>query len=329
MAPKEINKNSLTIRHLPQKSRVEEINPSQGTLNLEITCEKEIQGGIGMGVLSDGTPFLNQRGLAALCGVQNAHIGNIGTEWNDDPPRPRAAKIKELLADKGIAVESPFISLRKDNKPYYAYPDTVSLAILEYYAFDAGQNCQPEARHNFRRLAGKALQDFIYAQVGYDPNNAIPLAWRQFHDRVTLNYDRVPAGYFSIFKEIADIIVSLIRVGAPVGPEFVPDISIGAHWGKYWIENEFAAQYGERKRYPHDYPSNFPQAKSNPQPAYCYPDAALPAFRKWFRFVYLAKHYPAYLATKERQGALPPSVTRLCIAAIENRDVVPLLGRKD
>jgi hypothetical protein len=33
--------------------------------------------GIGMGVLSDGTPYLNQRGLAALCGVQNAHIGTI------------------------------------------------------------------------------------------------------------------------------------------------------------------------------------------------------------------------------------------------------------
>jgi hypothetical protein len=28
-----------------------------------------------MGVLKDGTPLLNQRGLARLCGIENAHIG--------------------------------------------------------------------------------------------------------------------------------------------------------------------------------------------------------------------------------------------------------------
>jgi hypothetical protein len=34
---------------------------------------------------------------------------------------------------------------------------------------------------------------------------------------VSLVYDSVPVGYFSIFKEIADLIVTLIRGGAPVG----------------------------------------------------------------------------------------------------------------
>lgn len=233
MAPKEINPNALTIRHLPPKPASKEINPAQASLDLKIDCETEIQG-IGMGVLSDGTPFLNQRGLAVLCGVMNAHIGTIGTEWDDDPPKPRVAKIKEILANRGLIVAKPYLSMRKDNKPYFAYPDTVGLAILEYYAFDAGSNCQPEARNNFRALAGKALQDFIYTQVGYDPNNTIPLVWRNFHDRVSLNYDRVPAGYFSIFKEVADIIISLIRVGSLIKDRITYEFDLWAHGEKHF-----------------------------------------------------------------------------------------------
>jgi len=38
-----------------------QINQKQGFLALEIHKQTEIQG-IGMGVLKDGTPFLNQRG---------------------------------------------------------------------------------------------------------------------------------------------------------------------------------------------------------------------------------------------------------------------------
>ena len=113
----------------------------------------------------------------------------------------------------------------------YAYPDKVSLAILEYYAFEAGSNFKEEARKNFRILTGSALQDFIYTQTGYDPAQQIPAAWQLFHDRVSLVYDSVPAGHFSIFKEIADLIVTLIRGGAPVGPSFIPDGSVGIQWG--------------------------------------------------------------------------------------------------
>jgi hypothetical protein len=50
----------------------------QGRLEFE-----DVNGGcfhsLGMGVLSDGTPFLTQRGLAAFCGVENAHIGTISS----------------------------------------------------------------------------------------------------------------------------------------------------------------------------------------------------------------------------------------------------------
>lgn len=59
-------------------------------------AEKDVDG-IGMGVLSDGRPYLNQRGLAALCGVKNAHIGTISSQWNDEEQKPRIIAIKSIL----------------------------------------------------------------------------------------------------------------------------------------------------------------------------------------------------------------------------------------
>ena len=195
---------SKEIRLLPTKSRSKKIDPLQGVLDLRVDRETEIQG-IGMGVLSDGTPFLTQRGLAHLCGVRNAHIGGISVEWNEIPQKPRIIRIRDSLSSRGVTSEVPYIQVKDGARTIYAYPDSICLAILEYYAFDAGSNCRDEARNNFRMLAGKALQDFIYTQVGYSPNTTIPASWQQFHDRVTLAYHTIPHGYFSIFKEIADL----------------------------------------------------------------------------------------------------------------------------
>jgi hypothetical protein len=238
---------SSEIRLLPIKSRSKKIDPLQGVLDLQVDRASEIQG-IGMGVLSDGTPFLTQRGLAHLCGVRNAHIGSISVEWNELPQKPRISRIRDSLSSRGVTSQVPYIQVKDGARTIYAYPDSICLAILEYYAFDAGSNCRDEARKNFRILAGKALQDFIYTQVGYSPNTTIPASWQQFHDRVTLAYHTVPHGYFSIFKEIADIVATLIRSGAEIGQRlrFVPDFNVGQHWSKYWIENHLDQKYGER-----------------------------------------------------------------------------------
>jgi hypothetical protein len=74
--------------------------------------------------------------------------------------------------------------------------------------------------------------------------------------------------------------------------------------------------YGERIQYEHNYPDYFPQAASNPQPSYCYPDAALGEFRRWMREVYLPDRMPAYLKSKAKQGALPPSFVSLALTAL-------------
>ncbi|MBX9823382.1 MAG: hypothetical protein K2Y27_00150 [Xanthobacteraceae bacterium] len=299
-------------------------SPAQGNLNLHIDRLEEGQDGIGMGVLSDGTAFLTQRGLAVLCGVMNAHIGTIGTEWNEMTQKPRISTIKDLLKGRGKPVRMPYIPLRLGARVVYAYPEHVCMAILEYYAFAAGPNRQPEALDNFRRIAGRGLHAFIYEKLGYrlTPQEVL---WQQFHDRVSLVFDNVPAGYFSVFKEIADLFVTLIKHGVPIGKDFVPDISVGKHWATYWKEQGFTAKYGERILYRHDYPDYFPQAASNPQTPYCYPEAALGAFRKWMREVYLQNKFPAYLTSKGKSGLMPPSTAEQALQAIQTRNPAPAI----
>ena len=179
-------------------------NPAQIVLPLTIERERDV-GGVVMGVLNDGTPFLTQRGLAVMCGVENAHIGTISRDWNRDPLTPRVAKIKSIHAEQhGAAPSSAHVKVPGKSGEVYAYSDTVCLAILEWYAFEAGQQLQPEALKNYRRLAGQKLRELIYREVGYKPEPMVPLALQQFLDRVTANHEAVPLGYFSIFKELAD-----------------------------------------------------------------------------------------------------------------------------
>ena len=294
------------------------VTPKQFELDLTIAKEVEING-VGMGVLSDGTPYLTGRGLARMCGVVQNAIHELAVGWSSSPARPRVTKIQELLGQQGVDAPLPYIPITEDGVTHHAYPDTVCMAVLEYYAFEAGQNVREQALRNYRLLARASFREFIYNQVGYDPRGGIPVIWQQFHDRVSLVYDSAPHGYFSVFKEIADIIVTLIRSGAEVGPHFVPDISVGQRWANHWRDEELAEQFGERRQFEHNYPDSFPQSASNPQDVYCYPDAALPEFRRWMREQYLASQFPQYLKAKQRQRALPPSFAEVALLAIEDR----------
>ena len=187
------------------------------------------------------------------------------------------------------------------------------MAILEYYAFEADGGATEFARKNFRLLVRSQFRDFVYSQVGYNPAGRLPEAWQQFQDRVSLTYDSAPPGYFSVFKEIANIIVSLINAGAEVDSSFIPDISVGIHWSKHWSEKKLESVHGGRVKYDHDYPAYFPQAKANPHLSWCYPDSALGDFRRFLRQTYLQKHFPNYISNKINQGALPASFSELSI----------------
>lgn len=304
--------NNDLVAIMPRKVAATKV---QGQLDLGIAKQTEIDG-VGMGVLSDGTPFLTLRGLAGLCGVKHSVIQAINDEWDATVQLPRVTRIREILASHGESFDSPYIAIQQRSGVFYAYPDAVCLAILEYYSFDAGPNIRDTAKKNYRLLAGKALREFIYTQVGYDPKAAVPDAWMQFHDRVSLTYNSVPHGYFGIFKEMADMIVTLGQNGLHIDHSFVPDISVGQAWAKHWTNNNFDEKYGERKKFEHNYPSYFPQAKSNPQEPWCYPEHALGEFRRWLRENYIGDgKFKNYLDNKVKDRALPVSFAQLAIAA--------------
>ena len=308
VAAKNTNANNSLVAVMPSKVA------AQGRLDLGIDKQIEIDG-VGMGVLSDGTPFLTLRGLSRLCGVNHSVIQAVNDEWSAQVQPPRAARIREILASHGDSVAAPYIAIQQRSGTFYAYPDNVCLALLEYYSFDATP-VREEAQKNYRLLAGKALREFIYTQVGYDPKNAIPEQWRQFHDRVSLTYNSVPQGYFGVFKEIADMIVTLGNAGLHINSGFVPDGSVGSHWETHWKNSSFDAVYGDRIKFDHNFPSYFPQSLSNPQEAWCYPEHALGEFRRWFRECYVGEgKFKAYLETKVRKMELPVSFAQLAIAA--------------
>ncbi len=286
-------------------------------LPLFIDKQKEIDG-VGMGVLSDGTAFLTGRGLARLCGIGNARIVELGQQWSSPTPGALTKSVRNILKERGINIDNPYVAIKQKGGDFYAYPDALCLAVLEYYAFE-----QPteQGKKNFRLLAGRALHDFIYAQVGYDPADKVPEVWRQFHDRVSLVFDAVPDGYFGIFKEIADIIVHLGQNGLPIDSTFVPDISVGLAWSKHWVAEGLEDLYGARIRFEHNFPSYFPQADSNPQEPWCYPEMALGEFRRWLRETYIGEgKFEKYLTAKVKENLLPASFVQLALAAYSDDD---------
>lgn len=304
------------IMYLPAKSGLEELDPNQREFDLGVAHHVEVDG-VGMGVLRDGTAFLTGRGLARLVGIENLHIRTISQEWHETPPKPRTAAIKAILAKRGIAVPTPHIETTYGARVVHAYPDAVCLAVLEYYAFDA-QKPRDAARDNYRILAGKALQDLIYAQVGYDPTGRSAHKFDKWHERVELNYRSAPRGYFHVFNEAHTVIYELIMAGAEIGEKFVVDISIGQHWSRHWEDEQLAGLHGDRMKYPHRYPDSHPQSKSNPQESWCYPLSALGHYREWLQDSYIeGGRFRNYLRGKVKSGELPPSVAHLALATLD------------
>jgi len=279
------------------------LTPNQ--LRLDLTVEKEVEvDGVGMGVFNDGMPYLTGRGLARVCGVDQKAIVQVTSALAQGIVRPREARIAELLEKHGIDPVQPYVIVATESERYNAFPAPACLAFIEYYAFDAGNNTRKEAQETYRALAEKGLREYILDRVGFDPNKNIEVAWRQFRDRVLATYDNIPTGYFIVFKEASDMIVSLIMRGANVGINFVPDISVGRTWSQHWGEQGFDDLYGGRIKVLHDYPDYFPQAKSNPQEIFAYPESALHEFRSWSRTIYLPTKLPSYLSRSVKKGLL-------------------------
>lgn len=281
-------------------------------MNLAIEREVEIDG-IGLGVLSDGRPYLTARGLARLCDVDHTVIVRLAEEWREDVQKPRINTIRNILEANGGDSSQPFIII--DGRSHWI--DEACTAVLEYYAFEAGTRGSINAQRHFRTLARQGFKNYVYKQLGYSEQDIVG-GWKQFHDRVSLVYNSVPSGYFSIFKEIADMIVTFGENGLYIDHSFVPDISVGLAWGKHWKDHTLDNTYGQRRQYEHNFPEDFPQAASNPQSVWCYPEDALGEFRRWFRNIYVGKgKLKNYLQRQTKAQALPATFTERAIEAYE------------
>ncbi|WP_170333106.1 hypothetical protein [Ruegeria arenilitoris] len=304
---------SKSVARMPKRAQVS--NPDQGVLDLAVECQIESDG-VGMGVLKDGTPFLNQRGLARLCGVQNKYIGLISSGWDSSEPSAAVKRIKEILFEQGVDFSTAAHETFFGNVRVLAYPDEICMATLEYYAFEANLQGQSIALDSYRRLSRFGLKQYIYTRTGYS-NRQEEDMWRIFKDRVSLTYDAVPEGFFGVFKELADLIVTLGMKGLHIDEKFVPDISVGQAWSKHWKERGLEMRFGARRKYAHNYPDYFPQAVSNPQLASCYPEDALGEFRRWFRHDYIGDgRFKRYLSKKVKERGLPEGYIERAMVAL-------------
>lgn len=164
--------------------------------------------------------------------------------------------------------------------------------------------------------------------AGSAPKQGQIESWRHFHDRIDITHSSVPSGYFCVFQESAPMIVPMIRADVIVSDQVVPDISVGLVWGNYWKDNNLHLKYGDRISYDHNYPDYYPQAKSNPQRSYAYPDAALGEFRSWLRKSYIEVNLPNYILRQYKSGKLPQESASKVLKAFEVEKTLPAVKRK-
>lgn len=320
-----IIKSNLSPAHKPNKNKdmlakIGELvppPPQQELFHVEKQIERD---GVEMGVLENGIPYLTESGLARMCGIDRKVLNRLAINWGEEKKKPRGKQIAELLEKSGYYENVLFLKSEHNGVEINAYTETVCLALLEYYAFLAEEK-REEAINAFRSLARVTFRAFIYQAVGYSPDQKILDSWRHFHDRLDMTMDSVPVGYFSVFREIASMIVPMIRAGIMISDKVVPDISVGRIWSDFWKEKNLAKEYGERLKYDHDYPLYYPQSKSNPQPSFAYPDSALGVFRAWLRLHYIANKFPTYLAGQAKQGKLPAAIATKAIEAFNPRQL--------
>jgi len=276
-----------------------------------------------MGILDDGTPYLTMYGLARLCGVEPSALWAFTSKWDSTDGKPRTRYIADILFKQGYDIKNLFTRVTSNKgQETHAYPDYVCMAILEYYALEAKRFDNSIAKDNYRKLASYTLRKMIYDQLGIEtPQETISKSWRVYQERILLNA-QVPINYFSIFREMADLLVRLINSQFNLDPYSIPDISVGIHWGKYWECNNFTNTYGERIKYPHYYPESFPQSKAGVIMAWIYPIDSLGLFRKWLMTTYVKEKLKPYLENKVRQKAIPNIEKEQILAAIETKNML-------
>lgn len=102
--------------------------------------------------------------------------------------------------------------------------------------------------------------------------------------------NKIASDKYCVFRETSMDFLELDLKGCGFPEGALPDGSIGKRWCTYARE-VLRFDMSLVTKYPHHYPD-----KRGVQPAYLYPIEWLPAFRKWFKEVYIPVHLPDYLS---------------------------------
>lgn len=309
------------IRPTPKPIEIKDLQPKRPVLVPPeqaslFHVEKQIEiDGVEMGVLDNGIPYLTESGLARMCGIDRKVLNRLAIGWDEERFKPRGKQIQQLLGQSNY--HEPTLYLKSEHKgaDVNAYTEPVCLALLEYYAFITDEP-RKDAVNAFRAMVRITFRKFIYDAVGYSPEQRLLDSWKHFYDRIDITMDATPPEFFSVFRESAEIIVPMIRQGILISDRVLPDISVGQWWSRHWKENALDILYGPRQQYQHNYPDYYPQSRSNPQPAYAYPNTALAEFRSWLRNIYLTTKMPPYMIGQVKKGKVPESIGYRAIIAL-------------
>jgi hypothetical protein len=284
---------------LPAMPR-QSVAPIQTPLELDIEVERTV-GGIEMGVLQDGTAYLTQTGLEEVAGISRSTLFEISREWDDVSKgeafsrRSRIAFFHDHLSENGYRDPHLYVEIIRNGSPYYAYPDIVCMAFLEYFAFEALTK-NARAIENYRNFARGGFQQFVYNALDY----AAPDKWKHLHDRIATSNRSAPEGYFAVFNEVTGMSLDLIRSDLSVSDKTIPSVGVDKSWSDHWAKSYFDDVYGSRIKYEHDDAAFHSQSANNPQLPWAYPNEALAEFRRWFRHDYLTTRFPRYILTRTR-----------------------------
>lgn len=168
---------------------------------------------LGFGTFPDGTPYATGRGLAAMCGVDESTIRRIGQylDINSSKPNTRESKLIKNLTNLKYESNQLYSEIphKGQPEPIRAYPELVCIAILKYYAYQAGDNCTEEAERLSDLLMQKSFKDFVYELVGYKEAEKTSLSNYVF-SRILHHHNvdtmPLPDGYFCLFDKMIEIL---------------------------------------------------------------------------------------------------------------------------
>lgn len=213
-------------------------------------------GFLGFGAFSDGTPYATGRGLAAMCGVDESTIRGIGqyVDINSCKPDSREFKIIKNLSNLKYNSNQLYHEIIHESqpKPINAYPEAVCIAILKYYAYQAGRNCTEEAERLSDLLMQKSFKDFVYELIGYKETQKSSFS-NYVLSRILHHHDvddmPLPDGYFCLFDKMIELLQKFdLKIDYQLRDQWYdtrkgdnrfiePDISLGLRFSSFFTSD--------------------------------------------------------------------------------------------